>query len=199
VKSVRASITQLRERCRDQHGFTLIEVLVVLSLLSAVAGLLMAPLVLGQREQTRDANYAFAQQDARNGLDSMVSQIRQATSIISSGPNFVEMTVTLGGVAEHVLYQCDIPQPGTAYRECLRAQSAFGSALPALSSATVAIPGLTNGTVSSPVFSFGPDPIAPYYMTATISIPASGGAAGGLTHSIVLSDGALMRNENVGN
>ncbi len=173
--------------------------LVVLLLLSVVAGLLMSPLVLGQREQTRDANYAFAQQDARNGLDAMVSQIRQATSIISSGPNFVEMTITLGGVAEHVLYECDIPQPGTAYRECLRAQSAAGSPLPALTSARVGITDLTNGTVTSPVFSFGPDPVAPYYMTATVSIPASDGAASGLNHSIVLSDGALMRNQNVGN
>ncbi len=197
--SVRASITQVRARFRAEQGYTLIEVLVVLSILSAVAGLLMAPLVLGQREQTRDANYAFAQQDARNGLDAMVSQIRQATSIISSGPNFVEMTVTLGGVAEHVLYECDIPQPGTAYRECMRAQSAAGSPLPPLTGAAVGLTNLTNGTVSSPVFSFGPDPIAPYYMTATVSIPASDGAAGGLSHSIVLSDGALMRNENVGN
>jgi prepilin-type N-terminal cleavage/methylation domain-containing protein len=199
VISVRASIAHIQARCRAQHGYTLIEVLVVLSLLSAVAGLLMAPLVLGQREQTRDANYAFAQQDARDGLDAMVSQIRQATSIISSGPNFVEMTVTLGGVAEHVLYECDIPQPGTAYQECLRAQSAAGSALPPLSSGTLAITDLTNGTVSSPVFSFGPDPISPYYMTATVAIPASDGASGGLTHSIVFSDGALMRNQNVGN
>ncbi len=81
----------------------------------------------------------------------------------------------------------------------MRAQSAAGSALPALSSAGVAITDLTNGTVSSPVFSFGPDPVAPYYMTATISVPASDGAAGGLAHSIVFSDGALMRNQNVGN
>jgi hypothetical protein len=63
----------------------------------------------------------------------------------------------------------------------------------------VAIANLVNGTVPDPVFSFAPDPISPYYMTATIKVPASGGAANGLTHSIVLSDGALMRNQNVGN
>jgi hypothetical protein len=36
-------------------------------------------------------------------------------------------------------------------------------------------------------------------MTATLSVPASGGAAGGLTTSVVFSDGALMRNLNVDN
>jgi hypothetical protein len=36
-------------------------------------------------------------------------------------------------------------------------------------------------------------------MTATISVPASGGAAGGLTTTVVFSDGALMRNLIVGN
>ena len=58
---------------------------------------------------------------------------------------------------------------------------------------------LLNGTTSSPVFSFGPDPNAPYYMTATLVVPASDGKAYGLNHSIVLSDGTLMRNLNVSN
>ena len=66
-------------------------------------------------------------------------------------------------------------------------------------SGTIAITHLENGSSSDPVFSFGPDPVAPYYMTATIKVPASDGANGGLTHAIVLSDGALMRNENIGN
>jgi prepilin-type N-terminal cleavage/methylation domain-containing protein len=185
---------------RAQDGFTLIEVVVVVLLLSLVIGALMAPLVMSQQVQNRDANYAYAQQEARTGLDSMVSQIRQAWAILSTGPNAVEMNVNLGGTAQHVYYECDVAQPGaTQYRECVRVQSAAGSPLPPLSSGSVVIRNLTNGTATDPVFSFGPDPIAPYYMTATIKVPASGGTAGGLTHSIVLSDGALMRNQNVGN
>jgi hypothetical protein len=49
------------------------------------------------------------------------------------------------------------------------------------------------------VFSFEPDSVAPYYMTATVQVPASAGTTGGLSHTITFSDGALMRNENVGN
>jgi prepilin-type N-terminal cleavage/methylation domain-containing protein len=183
----------------DQAGFTLLEVLVVMLLLSLVVGALMAPMVLSITDQTKDANYAYAQQNARTGLDSMVSQIRQAWSILSSGPNEVEMNVNLHGVALLVYYECDLPQTGTVYHECIRVQAPAGSALPPLTSASLAIPNLTNGTATDPVFTFGPDPVAPYYMTATIKVPASGGTKGGLTHTIVLSSGALMRNLNVGN
>jgi type II secretory pathway pseudopilin PulG len=176
------------------------EVLVATLLLSVVAGALMAPLVLSQRVQLRDSNYAYAQQEARTGLDSMVSQVRQAWAILSTDLNAVEMNVNLNGTAEHVYYECDIPQPGSSqYRECVRVQAPVGNALPSLSTGTVVIRNLTNGTATDPVFSFGPDPVAPYYMTATIKVPASDGAAGGLNHSIAFSDGALMRNQNVGN
>jgi hypothetical protein len=109
------------------------------------------------------------------------------------------MNVTLEGVALQVYYECDIPQTGTSYRQCVRVQAAQGAALPALASGTVVMTNLVNGTTTSPVFTLYPNSIAPYYMTATISVPASAGAAGGLTSSIVFSDGALMRNLNVGN
>jgi prepilin-type N-terminal cleavage/methylation domain-containing protein len=184
---------------RGECGYTLIELLVVVALLAVVVGTLMAPLVTTQRAQTRDANYAAAQQEARTGLDGMVSQVRQAWAILSTGPNSVEMNVNLGGTAEHVYYECDIPQTGTSYRECVRVQSLAGNPLPALASGAIVVRNLTNGTDTDPVFSFGPDPVSPYYMTATVKVPASGGVSGGLTHSIVFSDGALMRNQNVGN
>jgi len=185
---------------KSENGFTLVEVLVVSTLLVVVIGALMVPLVVGQRQQLKNANYAYAQQQARTGLDSMVSQIRQAWSIASTDPNAIDMNVNLNGVAKHVYYGCDIPQPGSSvYRECLRVESAAGSPLPALSTGTAVIQNILNGTTSDPVFSFGPDPIAPYYMTARVKIPASGGTTGGLGHTVVLSSGALMRNENVGN
>jgi prepilin-type N-terminal cleavage/methylation domain-containing protein len=185
---------------RGEDGFTLIELLVVVLLLSIVVGALMGPLTLSQRIENRASNYAAAQRQARTGLDSMVSQIRQAWVILSTDPNAVEMNVNLNGVATHVLYECDIPQPGTTlYRECVRVQSAAGASLPSLASGTIVLRNLTNGTSSDPVFSFTPDPISPYYMAATIKVPASDGMAGGQNHSIVFSNGTLMRNQNVGN
>ena len=104
--------------------------------------------------------------------------------------------------------ECDINQGSTGYHECVRAQVTQGGTLPTMSQCISASPpsgcsivaqNLQNGTSASPVFTWGPDPNAPYYMTATIQVPASGGYHLGLTHSITLSDGALMRNLNVGN
>jgi type II secretory pathway pseudopilin PulG len=185
---------------RGEAGFTMLEVLIVCLLLALVIGAVMTPLVLSQRIENRAADYSFGQQEARTGLDAMVSQVRQAWAILATTPNAVEMNVNLNGISEHVYYECDIAQPGsTTYHECVRVQAAAGSPLPSLSTGTVVLRNLLNGTTTDPVFSFGPDAVAPYYMTATIKVPASDGKAGSLTHQIVFSDGALMRNENVGN
>jgi Tfp pilus assembly protein PilW len=183
---------------RDEGGYSLVEVLVVTLLLALVVGTIMSPIVLSQTNQTRNANYSYAQEQARTGLDSMVSEIRQATAILGDGPNYVDMDVNLRGTAYEVYYECDIPQPGTTYRECMRVQVAQGGTLPAFSSASASVV-VKNLPTTSSVFTFYPDGIAPYYMTATINVPASGGAARGLTNTIVFSDGALMRNLNVGN
>jgi|GEM_PF-5489632 len=195
------SATRLVTALRHERGATLPELVVGLGMLIVVVGTLMVPVTMTQADQTRDANYDYAQQQARAGLDSMVADLRQATSIISSGPVSVEMNVSLQGQALLVYYECDIVQPGSAgrYHECIRVQAPAGGQLPPLSAGTVVIQNLLNGTTSSPVFTWGPDPVAPYYMTASVTVPASDGANGGLSHSIVLSDGALMRNLNVGN
>ncbi len=184
---------------QHESGHTLVELLVVVAMLSVVFSALMMPLITTQRTTNRDLNYAYAQQEARTGLDAMVSQVRQAYNILDTSGNSVDFDIWLSGVAYRVYYECDVPQAGTQYHECVRLQVAAGASLPPLSSGAIAIRNLTNGTSTDPVFSFAPDPEAPYYMTATVKVPASGGKNGGLTHTIVFSDGALMRNENVGN
>ena len=171
----------------------------VVTMLAVVLGALMMPLTTAQKTETHDVNYAYAQQEERTGLDSMVSQIRQAYNILDTTSNSIDFYVNLNGVGYRVDYDCTVPQPHTSYHECVRVQVAAGSSLPSLGSGRVVIRNVLNGTPSDPVFTFAPDPAAPYYMTATIKVPASGGVSGGLTHSITLSDGALMRNENVGN
>jgi prepilin-type N-terminal cleavage/methylation domain-containing protein len=183
----------------SEAGFTLIEMLVGVLMLSILMGTLMMPMMTSERIEKRDVNYAYAQQEARTGLDSMVSQIRQAYNILDTTANSIDFNIYLNSVAYRVYYECDVPQSGTSYRECVRLQVAAGSTLPPLTSGTVVIHNLTNGTTTDPVFTFAPDPAAPYYMTSTIKVPASDGVNGGLNHSIVFSDGALMRNENVGN
>jgi prepilin-type N-terminal cleavage/methylation domain-containing protein len=195
----RRVVAGLRLCVAAEAGFTLIEVLVGTALVALVAGAIMTPMVTSARVQNNDANYAYSQQQARTGLDAMVAQIRQAWSLTSPDPNQVDMNVFINGSLQRVFYECDVPQPGsTIYHECVRLQVSAGNSLPALSTGTVAIKNLTNGTGADPVFTFAPDPVAPYYMTATVKVPASGATNSSLNHSIVFSDGALMRNQNVG-
>jgi len=197
----------LSVRLRDQRGYTLVELLVAMVLTAVVLGGIVTTVVLAARIQTRDSRYAYAQDDARTGLDRMVNEIRQAVTIIASGPNFVDMNVYLdsGGQPQEyqVDYECDIPQPGTPYNECVRVQAAVGASLPSLSTGDPVIEDLQNGTATNPVFSWGPSSIAPYYMTATIDVPASDGGnttlGMGFTHTVAISDGALMRNLDVQN
>jgi prepilin-type N-terminal cleavage/methylation domain-containing protein len=185
---------------RHEDGFTLVEVLVSISLLAVVLGILMVPIVDSQRIETRDENYAYSQQEARTGVESMVAQIRQATAILSQPSDYaVVFNITISGQPLTVLYECDIAQPNSPYHECVRAQTAQGGN-PNASSGTVVARNLLN---TIPVFKFGPDPNAPYYMTATLEVPSSDGASSNptyaLSHKIVLSDGTLMRNLNVAN
>jgi type II secretory pathway pseudopilin PulG len=194
----RLRVQRAIEAARSEEGFTLVEVLVVAVLLTVVLALLMAPLDESQQLENRQVNYAAAQQQARTGLDSMVAQIRGATAILASGSNFVQMDVNLNGSSYLVQYKCDVVQDAT-HNECVRTSTTVGGTLPPVSAGTLVASNLLNGTSSNPVFSWGPDPNAPYYMTATIAVPASNGASGGLSHSIVFTDGALMRNLNVYN
>lgn len=183
----------------NQAGFSLIEVLVVCLLTALVVGAITTTLAVSANNQVKDANYSYAQEQARAGLDSMVSQIRQATAVLSSTPNSIDMYVSLNGTALQVYYECDIPEAGTSYHECVRVQAGQGASLPPLTSGAVVIANLVDGTNANPVFTFYPSSVSPYYMTATIDVPASGGFKRGLTNSIVFSDGALMRNLDVGN
>ena len=80
----------------SEAGFSLIELLVVAGMLALVLGALMQPLIVSQRIEARDTNYDYAQQGARTGLDSMVAQIRQATSFTPAA-NTVVINVSLQG------------------------------------------------------------------------------------------------------
>jgi type II secretory pathway pseudopilin PulG len=219
---------QVAGAVRREEGFMLIELLVVIGLLALVMGLLMNPIILSTRIQKRDANYAFSQQEVQVGLESMVNEIRQAeTSPNVSNPeptsNVADMEVSHQGTQYEVKYDCTVVQPlparttlpvGTT--ECVRYAAASGISLPTTGSGCTAsepsgvtckivLMNLLNQVTSSqqptstPVFTWAPTASAPYYMQETVDVPSSDGQYYGLKHSIVLSDGALMRNLNVGN
>jgi type II secretory pathway pseudopilin PulG len=185
---------------RRQAGLTLVELLVTTSILMVVIGALLATFESSQRIVPNDVEWSHALQEGNAGLLRMVREIRQAAAIIGTTPNAVDFRVTLGGQDQHVLYQCDVVQAGTPYRECMRVQAAVGAALPLAASGQPVIARLLNGTVADPVFSYTPNAIAPTFISVTVKLPAAGerSSAPGTAHAIVLADGAYLRNQDLG-
>lgn len=127
----------------------------------------------------------------------MLHEIRQAYGILSTTPNSIDFLVATGGVRQQVQYTCDVAQPGTTYRECVRLHGAVGASLPAASTGAPVITNLLDGTPTDPVFGFNPNGFNPTYVTVHLEMPASGGSAYGLSHVIVVNDGAFLRNPAV--
>jgi type II secretory pathway pseudopilin PulG len=184
----------------EEGGQTLIELLIAMALTVIVLGAVGTLLVTSDHEQTKEANYDLSLSSAQDELDAMVSQISQATNIISVGQNSADFDVTLSGTSYQVYYECDIPA-GTGFDKCVRLQTAVGAMLPSLATATTVIPELSNGTTTDPVFSWASSSVSPDYVTATVDVPESDNASSSQSFggTVALSDGALMRNVYIEN
>jgi prepilin-type N-terminal cleavage/methylation domain-containing protein len=87
----------MRERATAQDGFTLVEMLVVMTILGIVIGGLAVMFSGALNSQSDQTNRAEVQQDARLGLDRMRREIRCASDITTpSGYPASTVTITLG-------------------------------------------------------------------------------------------------------
>lgn len=190
-------------RLTEEQGFTLVELLVASAASIVLLGGILSLLTTSQRVENRDTEWALTLQEGRVGLDRMVREIRQASSISSAGSNSIDFLATFAGEKKRVYYNCEVAQTGTTFKECVRVATAAGSSLPALSSGQVIVRDVLNDTTSDPsdpVFSYTPDAVAPILTTLKISLPAGGSLASplGYSHKVVLTDNAFMRNTDLG-
>jgi Tfp pilus assembly protein PilV len=188
---------RLAARARGERGTTLVEVLVAATLGVIVLGATLEPLVTTQRAEQRATAWQDQLAQAEVQTARMMHEIRQAYSVVAASPNSIDFLISLAGASVQVSYRCDVAQPGTAYRECVRLQAAVGAALPAVSSGAPVVTGLLDGSPADPVFGFSPNALDPTYVTSHLEFPAAGGSAYGLTHPIVIDDGAYLRNTAV--
>jgi type IV pilus assembly protein PilW len=191
-----------RRRPRREEGFTLIELLVAMTASIVLLGGVLVMLTSSQRIQTRDGEWALTMQEGRVGLDRMVSEIRQASTVSSAGGNAIDFLATFEGQKKQIYYNCEVSQAGTSFKECVRVAANEGSPLPALSSGQVIVRDVLNDTASDPsdpVFSYTPDAIAPTVATLKLTLPAGGTLSGsaGYSHKVVLTDDAFMRNTDL--
>jgi hypothetical protein len=173
----------------EQAGLVLIELMVALAALTAVLSATLLTLELAEKIAPRDQERANAVHEAQVGLDAMVRELRQASAVNGTTPNYMDVNVTRGGQSVRVRYDCNNPR-------CVREQLAPDGAV---ASERVVVERLLNGTPTDPVFAVSPaDEFPPTYVKAKVKVPAKGGRQDGYQHSVVLDDGFHLRNVSLG-
>lgn len=90
----------------DQGGFSLIEVLITITLLAIVLGSLLTVFESVQRSAAFVQNRSESLDTMRLAIDQMTKEIRQASSVsASSTASMIDMNTYILGVAKHVVYQ----------------------------------------------------------------------------------------------
>lgn len=120
-----------RRAIERQAGFTLVELLVAISIFLLVVGATEAILVSTTWTQTRDQAYAEEIASTQAGLARLVHDLRGATSLQVVGPDLLEFQLTQAGTTYNVMYDCSASDAlGAPYTRCARTQAVAPSPAP---------------------------------------------------------------------
>jgi prepilin-type N-terminal cleavage/methylation domain-containing protein len=111
-------------RAHSQDGFTLVELLVSITMLLIVVGTTLTVLDTATRAQGRDQAYAQELTRAQTALARMQHDLRQAISFSLISPNQIEFQMVENGATYNILYDCTASDSsGGSYRRCARSQA----------------------------------------------------------------------------
>ena len=185
----------LRNRLRiagSEDAFTLIELLLVISLTLIILGGTVGVLTAGIRSEPRIAERTADIQAARVAMERLTREIRQGSSVTTAtGSQFAIVTnvnsATCGGAHSTEVRSCRVTYSCSA-GQCTRTEAnPDGSGTP---STEVVVRGIGS---TSTVFSYSPSAAAPSYIEIKLEFPAAAG-----DDSITLTDGVSLRNGGVG-
>jgi prepilin-type N-terminal cleavage/methylation domain-containing protein len=190
-------------RARDEEGFTLVEVMVVLTILPLVLVALFKVLDTGSQIGPRTVEYANAVEQAGSGVSRTIRDVRQAYRIVGTTPNSITFLAVVNGTDTQVNISCDIASTATApagssYRRCVKTTAAAGASLPSPVTGTVLVDRVINGTLTDPVFVYSPSAINPTFVAVKVRVPSQGEGKAGFTHPITIDNGTLLRNNTLG-
>lgn len=168
---------RLQRKPHAQAGFTLVELLISMSLMLLLLTASLSALTTIERGQRKSADRADALADARSGLERMTRELRQSFSVASTSTattlaasTFVHLDGAATATRQNVTYACGAGR-------CTRR---VGTGL------TTIIPNVANADV----FAYAPPPPgAPTYVAIKVVLALRGGKAATLT------DGVQLRNQ----
>ena len=166
----------------------------------ATGGWRATTLESSQRVVPDDARWSLAIQRGSAGLQRIEHEIRAADGVDAATPNSIDLRLGTGGRAMRVRYSCDVAEPGTVHRQCVRVQVPVRSSLPGRAARKPVVVRLLNGTAADPVFTFAPDGATPTFVTITLRLAGRRDRAtsAGDSHAIVLSDAVHLRYRSPG-
>lgn len=188
--------------CRDDAGFSLIELLVTITMLVVLLGAASTVLVGVQRQSPNDVERTRMVGAAEAGLARMDRELRGGYA-----PSGAPLPTTSGNVmdlivgSQRVRYDCTVSSaayPG--YQQCVRYASTNLTSPPS-TNGLIVIDGVSNDETSTdagytPVFTPNSS-TTPTYYSVEIQVPAKGQRTGTIatyTYQVTLTDGLYMRN-----
>jgi type II secretory pathway pseudopilin PulG len=175
---------------QSERGFTLVELMIAISLLMAVLAIAMPVLVQALRTEPKISNRAAKIGEARTLAERVTRELRQggvvntATSTTISFRTYVRRTICGGNVvsASNV--------PATRCRVTYTCSGGVCTRLEQSEAGTGGSPvRMVEGLLSDAVFTYYPTTTDPSYVTVRFALPAEGGE-----DAITVEDGAGLRN-----
>jgi type II secretory pathway pseudopilin PulG len=183
--------TILQRVVKDDSGWSLIELLAVLGIMTVVLGAILGLLETSTRLAPQDRERALAIREGQVGVHRMVAELRQGVPAAGTTPSqdpSNQLDLVVKGVS--IRYDCSVAIASTSYHQCKRyVINADGS----LGTGVIVVPRLANGTDAKPVF-YPNAAVPPTYYEVKVEVPEKGERSSGYAGSMVFNDGFYLRN-----
>ena len=160
-------MARLRVRMAAEDGWSLIELLVAMTVFLFVMGAALSLYEVGVKSAPKDTERAAAVREAQTGLSGMTREVRNAYDIVELTPNVIDFLATRKGVSKRIRYECGATDTDVtpALKQCQRSEATLTSPnqdpLPATGTAREVIGRMLNGTAADPAFSYTMPPQEP--------------------------------------
>ncbi len=175
---MRSALAALRRRVAvEQSGFSLVEMLLVMTLLALVLGATLGLLDTTARVSPQHQERGQVIREGQTGLERITRELRQASSVTFTSSRFIEVTTFVRGgsgasVQRRVRFDC------TQLKECRRFEGPVGGTL-----TQTAV--LARGVENTDVFTLA----TPRYLELTFALKIEG-----QPNNLFLRDGVELRN-----